>query len=406
MNIFKKIIHQTSWQLLAKAVSAFSTIILLSVITRTYGENGTGIYTQAFTYLAFFYLASDLGLNGYFLPHFNEVENVANKLFNLRLWISAFLIVLSIVLLPLFPFATPEFTQTVIIGSLTILLNGIFNSANFVFQHNLAYSKSSLGTIASSIIQLIVVIFLAWLHSPIIYFGLAPLLGWLANLMVCALFLRQFYHLSITWPDLNFIKTTIKHAWPVAATLIVNTVYFRVDSFILSGVKNFSDVGNYNLAYQIFQDVLVIPAFIMNAFYPLMLRAMKENLKRFNQEVIRVGLVMGILGILGLFGTIILAPWGVHILTGKGFEGTISSLRILALSFPAFFMTSLLVWVLMAKKLYKQMFIIYFIGFLVNFGLNWIYIPQYSYIAAAWVTCIGEYLILVLQILILYSQKK
>ena len=135
MELVYKIFHQLSWQFGAKVVSALSTVVLLSLITRFFGESGTGVYTLAFTYLAFFYLAVDFGLNGYFLSFYNEDKDLPNKLFNFRLWWSVLLFVVSCFILPLLPFATTEFIVTVLIGAFTIVLNGIFNSTNFIFQN-------------------------------------------------------------------------------------------------------------------------------------------------------------------------------------------------------------------------------------------------------------------------------
>lgn len=403
MEIIKKIIHQTGWQFGAKIVSALSTIFLLSLITRSFGESGTGIYTLAFTYLAFFYLAVDMGLNGYFLAFYDDDQDLPNKLFNFRLVWSGILSVIALALLPLLPFSTTPFILTVCVGVFTIVLNGVFNSTNFVFQHHLSYSKSSIGTIIGSLSSVAAAFVLSVNSYPIYYFAIAPLLGWLTNAGVCLLLSRKYYPFHLQKIDLLFPLETLRKAWPVAATLIINTLYFRIDSFILSGTHSFADVGNYNVAYQIFQDVLVIPAFIMNGYYPLMLKSFKENYSLFKSQITKAVLIMVFFGLAAFVCIYLLSPFGVLLLTGGGFEGAVASLQILSFSFPAFFVSALLVWVMMARKLYKQMLVVYIIGFLVNVFFNWYFIPLYSYTAASWVTVGGEYLILSLQLFMLYK---
>ncbi len=402
MELIKKIIHQTGWQFGAKIVSALSTIFLLSLITRSFGESGTGVYTLAFTYLAFFYLAVDMGLNGYFLAFYDDDRELPNKLFNFRLVWSGILSFVALVILPFLPFSTTPFILTVCVGVLTIVLNGVFNSANFVFQHHLSYSKSSIGTIVGSLASLMVALVLSVNSLPIYYFAFAPLIGWVANAGVCLMFTRKYYLFHLQKVDLLFPLETLRKAWPVAATLIINTLYFRIDSFILSGTHSFADVGNYNVAYQIFQDVLVIPAFIMNGYYPLMLKSFRENYSLFKKQIRAAIGIMVLFGVVAFLGTYLLSPFGVSLLTGGGFDGAVASLQILSFSFPAFFVSALLVWVMMARKLYKPMLVVYLIGFLVNVILNWYFIPLYSYTAASWVTVGGEYLILSLQLFMLY----
>ncbi|MBI2022354.1 hypothetical protein HYS97_00680, partial [Candidatus Daviesbacteria bacterium] len=81
MEKIKQIFAQSFWQVLGKAFSSISTLLVLGVISRSYGESGTGVYSLTITYLSFFFLAADLGLNAYFLPRLSESRNVANNLF-------------------------------------------------------------------------------------------------------------------------------------------------------------------------------------------------------------------------------------------------------------------------------------------------------------------------------------
>lgn len=406
MDLIKKIVHQASWQMAAKVASAGSTIVLLSIITRTFGESGTGVYTLAFTYLAFFYLAADLGLNGFYLGNYKDDPELPNKLFNFRLGWSFLLLVIAVSILPFLPFSTTQFIATVFVGGLTIVLNGVFNSTNFVFQHYLAYSKSSIASTLGSLTSLAVALVLVQMNLSIYYFALAPLAGWIVTALLCLILVKKFYQLNIEKPNLLFPVETLRAAWPVAATLVINTLYFRIDTFILSSTQSFADVGAYNLAYQIFQDILVVPTFIMNGYYPLMLQSLKQSPQLFKKQLLRAVGLMGLMGILSWIGVYLFSPFVIQTLTGGGFEGSVRSLNILAVSLPAFFLSAFFIWLMMARKLYKSMFLIYGIAFLVNFGCNWFYIPVFSYVAAAWVTVGSEYLILGLQVLILYRYRK
>lgn len=401
MEIIKKIIHQLSWQMGAKFITAFSTIILLSIITRSFGEDGTGTYTLALTYLAFFYLAADLGLNGFYLSNYKDDPDLPNKLFNFRLWWSVILLVVSALILPSLPFSTTPFIFTVLLGGLSIVLNGIFNSTNLVFQHHLAYSKSSIAAALGSLASLLVAFALLQIQADVYFFALAPLFGWLVTTFICWILVKKFYRFRLMKPDLLFPVETLRVAWPVAATLVINTLYFRIDTFILSYTQSIATVGAYNLAYQIFQNILVIPAFIMNGYYPLMLRSMNEGSSFFKLHLKNAVLMMAGLGILGFIGIYLFSPWLIFLLTGGGFQGSVITLNILAISLPAFFLSALLMWIMMAKKLYKPLLGVYVLAFFVNFLANWYLIPLYSFIAASWVTVGSEYLILIMQVLML-----
>jgi O-antigen/teichoic acid export membrane protein len=145
----------------------------------------------------------------------------------------------------------------------------------------------------------------------------------------------------------------------------------------------------------------------MNALYPLFIKAHQKSEKALLPFMLKSGLIMGSIGLFGTVITYALSPFLIRLVAGDlGFEGSIETLRILSFSFPAFFLSAVLMWGLVTLHLNKRMLAIYLIGLVTNFTLNFIYIPQYSYIAASWVTVFCEYLILLLQLVILIRYFK
>ena len=72
------------------------------------------------------------------------------------------------------------------------------------------------------------------------------------------------------------------------------------------------------------------------------------------------------------------------------FLGAVLPLRILLLSLPVFFITSILQWVLVAKKQQRFLAIIYFASAISNILLNIAFIPKGSYIASSIITGVSE----------------
>ncbi len=390
MSYFSKIFKQTSWQILGKVVTSLSTFVILGLVARNYGQEGTGVFTLALTYLGLFYMLSDFGFNAHVLK---DKEIKWQKLLGTRILWSIVLMILAVGLLPFLPFASPVFSKAVLFGVLAILGSAVFTTCNLLFQKKLRYDLSVTALIAGTIVSLLLFIFLSFSKYPISFLLIAHLVGWILIAFVALLLVKRF--LSSVFPifDKQYTINLFKNSWPIAATLALNVVYFRADSFMIAYFKNTSDVGIYNVAYSVFQSVLVLPTFIMNSYYPLMLL----SLAKIKQVAI------GLLG-LAVFGTLVtyfLSPFIIKILTGGGFTGSSESLQILSLGFPAYVLSALLMWLLITKGKYKSMFLLYALGMILNIALNLIYIPQYSYIAASWTTVFCEYLILLIQIYIL-----
>ena len=404
VDSFKKVSKQTAWQLVGKAVTSLSTLLILSLVSRHYGPSGTGIFTLALTYLAFFYLAADFGLNAYILPELLEVnrETVWRKLFGMRFLLSLLLVLLSLLILPLVPFHGELFNKAILFGCLAIIGNGIFTTSNAIFQSKFRYDLSIIASSVDAIPTVIFIFLLVSLNVSVPTLLIVHMLGWILTGLITLIFVRKYISQLSPIFDFSFMGKTLKESWPISLTLVLNVVYFRVDSFILASGKNFADVGTYNIAYAVFQSALVLPTFIMNGFYPLMLQQLMESSVLFLSNLKKAVLIMFSIALLGTALTYLLAPFVIPVITGnKGFFGSTHSLQILGLSFPAYFISAVLMWTFVSLKKYKSMLVIYVIGLLVNTILNLIFIPKYSYIASSYITGISEYLILILQILIL-----
>ncbi len=402
MNNYLKISQQTLWQILGKATTAISTIIILGIVARNYGEAGTGIFTLALTYLAIFYLLADFGFNAHVLRKFTIYPSASLKAGNLQFTIewkkllgtriiwSGILVVLAVAALPFLPFVTAEFSKAILFGSLGIAGSSIFVTCNLIFQSKLRYDLSVLAVSLGTVISLGLFVFLSLQKYPVSYLLLAHLAGSIIIAAVSFILTQIFLPKLLPVFDFLYVKQLFRDSWPIAATLALNVVYFRIDSFMIAYFKGISDVGIYNIAYSVFQSALVIPAFIMNSYYPLMLKSLKAA------KFIGLGLLA--LACFGTVLTIVFTPFIISILTGSGFAGSVKSLQILSLGFPAYFLSSLLMWVMIAKGRYKLMLAIYACGLLFNITTNFIYIPQYSFLAASWITVISEYLLLLMQI--------
>lgn len=390
MNVLNSVIKQTTWQILGKIITSLSTIIILGVITRKFHEAGTGIFTLSLTYLGIFSLLADFGLNAHVLRQSNFEWN---KLFGTRIIWSLFLIVLSILILPFLPFTSEEIYKSILFGSLGILGSSIFITCNLIFQAKLRYDLSVFSSSIGIIIGFLFYLWFADNNYPIFFLLIAQSISWILIAVFSLIFVRKFLPTLLPKFDFKYIKTLFGDTWMIAATLALNVIYFRVDSFLLAFFKGISDVGIYNVAFQVFQSALVLPTFVMNAYYPLMLKSLSK--------VRYVGTGLFILSLIATIFTWIFAPFAIGILTGGSFGGSILSLQILSLGFPAFFVSALLMWYLVTKGMYKQMLGIYLFGLLVNLILNFIFIPKYSYIASSWITVLSEYLILTLQAVVL-----
>ncbi len=401
-NWIYRVFKQTFWQSVVKIITTIAGFITLGIITRSYSTPEVGSFTLALTYLAFFYMISDFGFNAHVLGRLQDKSSEIEwrKLLGVRIIWSILLSTLAILVLPLLPFNPPsfgfsdDFKITVIIGAVTIVFFALNLTSHAIFQAKLHYQLDIAPTVIGVVLGTLLVFIISSQQAPVYQLVLGNTLAWGLHAVGTLYLSRKFIQNLTPLFDIAYVATLFKQIWPLAATLIINTLYFRVDAFILSSYQSLTDVAMYNVAYQFFQSVLTIPTFIMNSYYPLMLETMKSNYHVFLRQTKKAYLVLTVSGIAVSMVLYTLSPLVIQLVTKSGYSGAVDSLRVLSLGLPAFFISSLSLWILVAKKEYKKILAVYVLGLVFNVTLNMIYIPQYSYTAASWVTIASEYFVL------------
>jgi O-antigen/teichoic acid export membrane protein len=64
---------------------------------------------------------------------------------------------------------------------------------------------------------------------------------------------------------------------PLAGTLIINYLYFRLDVLLLSWLKSDRDVAIYGVAYRVVEGLMVLPAYLMLALFPEIARLQEQR---------------------------------------------------------------------------------------------------------------------------------
>lgn len=403
-----RVATNTASQLIGKFFSAGTTFLVTLLLARQFGAQGYGDFTKITTFVAFFFLLADFGLNAVYLQK-NRDGNMWTSLLSLRLVGGAFLVFVAIAILAFVPQGQWQgYTSLVRLGIIlftpAILFQALVTTANAVFQQRLRYDLATVAIFVGSLVT----IFLIWILTRIGVANILPavaaiLLGSAATALIGLWLVRPFvpsFHVSAR---AGSFRSLFLPALPLGLTLLFNLVYFRIDSVILTLSRSTAEVGLYGLAYKVFEVPLVIPTFFMNAVYPLLLAQQNEKSKMRKEKfmnILKTACITLFIGSL-VMGAALWAGAPLLTLVKSDFLASIAPLRILSLGLPFFFLSSLTMWALIAVKKQGLLALIYGISMLVNILLNSIYIPVYGYMAAAWVTVTSEAVVLAMSVFVL-----
>lgn len=407
MTPFKSIAANTVYQIVARVITSGASLIITFLIIRQFNVTGYGEYAKVTALVSLSYLFADFGLNAVFLQKENNQYSVQNLLYP-RLVLSMILMIIVNLFALLLPYNTqlgtgysPLARAGIAIFSFTILTEAIVYTASALFQKKLTYHHLTFASVAGSLVSLCLIpVFFLLFHSLISLF-IALLLGAVVRAVYALVITKQ----GIKTPslDLKFIKTMFTQTLPITIMLIFNLIYFRIDMVMLSVMKSPHDVAIYNLSYSVFDFLIALPLFLSNTLYPKILDDEKNN--RNNSLLNKYLLLFFSFGVIVLIPAWFLSPF-LSLLKHEFLQSALP-LKILLLSLPVFFITSILQWLLIAKKQQKFLALVYVAVTILNISLNAILIPRFSYIASAWITSLLEGVVgILLWIKIAKNQKQ
>lgn len=392
--MLKIIASNTLAQLVAKFIGAGLTFLTTLIIIRLSGTIVFGDLTKALVLIAIGFTVIDFGLNALVVRQLGEADNLQGGFIDLlltRLALSAVVVVALNLLVQVLPGGyTSEIKSVFWLGSLAIVFQGIFTSCNAVFQSQENYWRPTLSIILGAVLGATLTYYYVLSSPTLAHFLLANTLGYLL-MALCSLLLlprTQFENWRIY--DLRFVFTLLRAGLPLASILLASVVASKFDTVVLGIFRSSSEVGEYGFAYRIFDVILVLPVFIMNATYPGMIRATKEK----SESLIkRISLFMFISGIFAAILIYLLSP--LIYLIRPGLFLSVQVLKILALTIPLFFLTSPLMWQQISQHQEKKVFRIYFLAAFINVALNFLFTPAFGVVSAAIITGVTELFILI-----------
>jgi O-antigen/teichoic acid export membrane protein len=402
----KSVAINTVSQLIGRGVSAVATFIVTFLVARQLGALGYGDFVKITTYIAFFYLLADFGMNAVYVQQ-AQSRTSWPALILIRTMGGLVLIALALGIVTILPGSrTAGYTSFVRLGILlyspTILFQAWITTGNAVFQKRLRYDFAAWAILAGSLVTvgLLWALLFVWTVPAVTGALLALVAGCFATAVTTIYFALRLHPIAIPHISGADIRRLFLPSVPLGVTLLFNLVYFRADSVVITLTRPTAEVGVYGLAYKVFEVVLVFPTFFMNAVYPFMVSAPigKSHgrlTKIFTQSFVFL-LCMSIAAAAVIW---VAAP--ALTLVKSDFSPSIGALRVLSLGLPFFFVTSATMWALVALKKQTALAVIYGVSMIVNIIGNIVLVPTHGFMAAAWLTGICEGLVLVLSGLVL-----
>ncbi|MFA5131609.1 MAG: flippase [Patescibacteria group bacterium] len=406
MSLAKKIAHNTLVQVIGKIVSTILGLFSLALITRYLGQSGFGEYTTVMTFLTFFAVIADLGLTLVTVQMISgersDENKILNNLFSLRLVSAIFFIGLAPLTVMFFPYSA-----TVKLGVLIAAVSFVFPALNQIlvglFQKKLYMDRAAIAEVISRVVLIIGIIISVSMDAGLIGILIATIASGASSAILHYIFACKFSVLRFEF-DLSLWKKIISRSWPLAITIVLNLIYLRADTLILSLFRGPDIVGLYGAAYKILDVLTTLPFMFAGLILPILTAAWAENNYPYFKKILQNSFdVLAIIAIPLVIGAQFLGKPIMTFVAGPDFALSGDILRILIFAIAAIFLGTIFSHAVIAIDKQKKMIGFYVFTSITALTAYLFLIPRFSYVGAAAVTIYSEVMIAIFSAYCIYK---
>ncbi len=408
------------WKSLGMLAEKSLRFVLVAMVSRALGPKMYGQYTYAVALSLLWVQMTDMGL-GLFLTREVARHEVAppkliGHVFTLKL-VLALLYLVVVGVLAWWHFADPEMKATATFhprpGALgwTVALCGLSglatSSIEVMWQVFRGVQQLGLEARSSSVFAA------AQLASVSVALAILPTMpevaidrGYVMVMIAAAMLVASLVALGYT-AILLFRVVTPEFGWsrpmlrrftnevlPLGVAIVASLIYFKIDVPMLRMLRGDVDVGLYNAAYKLLENLSMVPAVLLAATFPALSQTVEQDpaaAARLHRQTLRVLLVAGLGGALVL---LVLPQPLIRLLNGREYEGAVPVLQALAPSVVLTFVNYLETHMLVAMGLVKTQMAYALALICVNIAANFAFIPMWGGVGSAWATALTEVVLL------------
>jgi O-antigen/teichoic acid export membrane protein len=413
MSTARKILSNTLAQVLGKVAVAMLGLAVVKIATGYLSVEGYGEYILIYEFLAFFGIAADLGLFTIAVREMSKDEKQIPKIIGNIISLRTILVAATMLLAIIVVFSVPRYVDTrvpigVAIASITVFLTILNGTISSVLQTKLKMHIASITTIIGKIVSvgfMAYIVFWGFPEDSDMGFYMLLVAGGLGSL---AMFISTSYYVRKITPlkyrfDIDLWKDVLIKALPYGIALILNTIYFRIDSLVIAFVRGSGEVGIYGVAMKMLEHFSIIPLYFMNSVLPVLTRSLEEKSTKYKQIISLAFDFLAAMAVPLVVGGVLLAYPIIFIVStpeflsrlSEGFYGSDIAFQILIFALLFQFLNVLFAFILIAVN--KQAKLLYINAACVIFNLttNIIFIPRYGFRGAAVTSVLSELFILI-----------
>ncbi len=379
-------------------------LITFPYISRVLQPDGVGLYNFYNSIITYVGLFANIGIPLYatrkIAQHRNDVKQRSQltiEIFLLNIF-TTFIAYISVFILDAFIPRIHKNYELFYVMSLSVILGPL--SVNWFFQALEDFKYMTLRSLFVKLLSLVLLIIFVREKDDVMAYAVIGLIASIGNNLFNFVHLHKFIQAKeVKWRELSIFRH-LKFCLMLFVLNIAVSIYVNLDSVMLGFIQNDEAVGYYSVAGRISHIILslitALGTVLLPRFSYLLESGKIEDFNRLCRKSMdfTIGISLPI-----VIGLILFSYPLVVLLLGSQYKESVLVLQIIAPIILLAGITNVLGIQILYPKGKDLLVICSTVGAaIINFTLNLVLIPYYSYNGAAFSTCIAELAVLLIQL--------
>lgn len=383
-----KILFNVYWAVLGKFVNLLSALVVGIMVARYLGPEQYGLMNYVISYVVLFQTISLFGLDSIEVREESKAEfsvtTIIGTAFTLKIGLS--LIFMALVILTSYQFDADRNTVILVsIYSLVIPLNAFSVIRNYftaIVQNKFVVKVEIVQTLVGMVIKVL----LLWFDATLIWFVLFSMFDYVLS----AVGYSVTYHYKVgrlrLWHyNKDVSKYMLKESFPLLLTNTAVILYQRIDQVMIGQIIDKESVGYFSVASRFVEILIYIPMILSQTIMPILVQQLKDGVEVYEKKAQQFMNVSLWLSLLTSAIVSVIAYWLIIIAFGKAYLPAVAVLQVMSFKAASVALSNTAGAMLVAEGLQRFAFYRDCLGCIVCVVLNWILLPRYGIVAAAFV---------------------
>lgn len=387
------IMQNLFWSVLGKIANLLSGLLVGIIVARYLGPEQYGLMNYVVSYVLLFQIIASFGLDSIEIREEARRKEPYQKIIGTALGLKFCfgLFFMAVVIITSWQMDADNYT-TLLIGiySFVIVLNSLSVIRNYftaIVQNEYVVKAEITRTFVGVGIKILLLL----LHASLIWF----LVAYMFDFLLVSTGYCMAYHAKVgrmrEWHfSFSYAKFLLRESFPLLLTNTAVIIYQRIDHVMIGQMIDKESVGYYSVASRFVEVLIYIPIMLAQTITPVLVRTRERSVDEYirkGQKFMNLSLWCSIWA--SVF-TSVFSYWIVLFTFGQSYLPAVAVLQVLSFKAASVALSNTAGAMLVTEGLQRNAIFRDAFGCVVCVGLNFLLLPRYGIIAAAWIAVISN----------------